>query len=72
MKKSVEYVYDMEEVMTALESNADDVDKSDKATKRPDVNQMVKYVVRKEVDIQESIPQMTKGVPEENYDHNFI
>ena len=69
VKKSVEYVYDMEEVMTALESNADDVDKSDKATKRPDVNQMVKYVVGKEVDIQESIPQMTKDVPEENDDN---
>ena len=60
-------MYDMEEVMTALESNADDVDKSDKATKRPDVN-----VVGKEVDIQESIPQMAKDVPDANDDHKLI
>ena len=58
----MEYVYDEEEVMTAIESNADDVDKSDKAIKRPDVNQMVKYVVGKEVDTQKSIPLMIKGV----------
>ena len=41
--------------MTAIESNADDVDKSDNFIKRPDVNQMVKYIVGKEVDTQESI-----------------
>ena len=48
------------------------MDKSDKAIKRPDVNQMVKYVVGKEVDTQESIPQMTKDVPDENDDQKFI
>ena len=69
VKKSVEYVYDMEEVMAALESNAVDVDKSDK---RPDINLMVKYVVGKEVNTQESIPQMTKDVPDENDDQKFI
>ena len=41
MKKSVEHVYDEKEVITAMESNAD-VEKSDKAIKRPDVNLMVK------------------------------
>ena len=39
--------------------------KSDRAIKRPNVDQLVNYVVRKEVDIQESIPHMTKGISEE-------
>ena len=65
----------MSAVKHAVESNADDVEvlsevsvgnlkkvtnKSDRAIKRPTVDQLVKYIVGKEVDIQESIPHMTK------------
>ena len=64
----------------AAESNADDVEalskvcvgnlkkvthKSDRAIKRPNIDQLVKYIAGKDVDIQESIPHMTKGISEE-------
>ena len=39
--------------------------KSDRAIKRPNIDQLVKYIAGKDVDIQESIPHMTKGISEE-------
>ena len=78
-EKSVKHVYDDDEVMIAVESNADVevmnkvsegnmkkvTNYSDEAIKRPEVEQLVKYIVERKVDIQESIPHMTKGISEE-------